>query len=192
MNRKPNENIAKFVIPTAIAFWLAGIVVFREGVPSWVQVVAGVTMAAGIAGLVGFLLLRQSGWGELVRRFPAGGEKPRAWHTCPSAVMATVSMDSPDYVRSRVRLNFVLRAAADESALHLSTVPPFSLLLPPIRIPWSAVKSVRHFDASGWIAPASEPGMIFQLSYDPGYRGKFMEIEIAQPHCFLQLPAMAR
>jgi len=192
MKRKPLGDIAKFVIPAAIAFWLAEIVVFREGVPSWVQVVAGVAMVAGVAGLVGFLLLRQSGWAELARRFPAGDEKPRAWRTCPSAVMATVSMDSPDYVRRRVRLNFVLRAAADEIALHLSTAPPFSLLLPPMRIPWSAVKSLRHFDASGWIAPASEQGTFFQLSYDPGYRGKFMEIEIAEPRCFLQLPAMAR
>lgn len=188
MSGTARNDIAKAVIPAVIAMWLLSMFVFRDGVPGWVQALAGAAMGIAIAGLIAFLLLRQTGWHALARHFPAGGARPPAWRVLASAVMAPVGMEDPDYVRSRVRLVFVLRAGMDEQALYLR-IPA---LLPPMRIPWSAMTRIRYFDASGWVAPTSEPGSFFQLAYDPGYRGKFMEIEIAEPRCFIQVPAMGR
>jgi hypothetical protein len=103
--------------------------------------------------------------------------------------MSSVSLDDPKHVRRRVRLNFILRIASDEEALYLAAPAIVGLLLPPIRIPWSEFSAARFFDASGWVRPPSEPGTFFQLFYDPGYTGKFVELEISEPKYFLQLPA---
>jgi hypothetical protein len=78
---------------------------------------------------------------------------------------------------------------SDEHALRISAPAIAGLLFPPIRIPWPAIASARMFDASGWIKPPSAPGTVFQAMYDPGYTGTFVEIEIAEPRYFLQLPA---
>jgi hypothetical protein len=49
------------VISTAIGFWLLSIAVFREGVPHRLQTAIAVGMFLFIVGLVGFLIVGQSG-----------------------------------------------------------------------------------------------------------------------------------
>lgn len=189
MNARPGSDIAKFVIPAAIGLWLVGVLVSQARVPAWLQAAAVVAVIVLIFGLVGFLILRQSGWRDLARRHPAQGARAAAWKTCRTAVMSSVSRDSPHYVRQRMRLHFIVRVDADESALHLSAPPVLDLLLPPISIAWPAIAGMQRFEASGRIAPMREPGSFFNFLYDPGYVGSFVEIEIAEPKRFLQIPA---
>ena len=189
MDRKPAPDIAKVVIPLALGVWLVGIFAFRTGVPDWAKVTIAFAMAALIAFVVGFLILGQSGWRQLARAYPANPPLSGPWTVCPTAVMSQVSVEDPQHARRRVRLNFILRTGCDANALHISAPALVSALLPPIRIPWSAIARARYFDAPGWIVPASNPGTLLQVAYDPGYKGKFLEIEIAQPNYFLQLPA---
>ena len=73
---KPTGDLAKFIIPSAIGLWLVSLVTFKGGAPAWAQVAVGVAMFAFIAGLVGFLILGQSGWRELARRYPDAAPPP--------------------------------------------------------------------------------------------------------------------
>lgn len=188
MNRKPSPDIAKVVIPLVIGLWLVAIFVFRPGVPGWAQTAIAFAMAAVIVFVVAFLLLGQSGWRQLAHAYPAKPPLAGSWMVCPTAVMSQVSVDDLEHVRRRVRLNFILRTGCDENALYFSAPVIVSALLPPIRIPWSAIAKARFFDAPGW-TPTSNPGALVQLTYDPGYKGKFLEIEIGEPNYFLQVPA---
>lgn len=43
------------------------------------------------------------------------------------------------------------------------------------------------FEAPGWLLPMSESGTLLNVAYDPGYTGKFIEIEVDPP--VIQLPA---
>jgi hypothetical protein len=183
------EDNAKMIIPAAIGLWLVALLVFNNKVPGWLQVVAGLAIFLFIAWLVAFLFLRQSGWHQLARKYPANPPLAGTWKTCPSAVMAAVSLDSPEYERHKVRLNFIVRVGSNDEALYVSTLPILRALLPPMRIPWSAMTSARYFDASGWVKAPRDPGTLLQLTYDPGYKGQFVEIEIAEPKIFLQIPA---
>jgi hypothetical protein len=188
LNRKPSPEIAKVVIPLAIGLWLVGIFAFRPGVPGWAKVAIAFAMAAAILFVVGFLFIGQSGWRKLAQAYPAKPPLPASWTVCPTAIMSQVSVEDPEHVRRRVRLNFILRTGCDANALYISARPIVSALLPTIRIPWSAIASARFFAAPGW-TPTSNPGTLVQLTYDPGYKGRFVEIEIGEPHYFLQLPA---
>jgi hypothetical protein len=186
--RRGTDN-AKFIIPAAIGLWLVSILVFSDRVPGWVEVAAGLAMILFIAWLVAFLILRQSGWHDLARAYPARPPLAGTWQTCRTAVMAGVSLDSPEYERRKVRFNFIVRVGCDDQALYVSALPILRPLLPPMRIPWSAMANARYFDASGWVNAPRDPGALLQLTYDPGYKGQFVEIEVTQPKIFLQLPA---
>jgi hypothetical protein len=139
--------------------------------------------------VIGYLFVKQTGWRELARKYPASPPLRGPWNTCPTAVMATVELGGAEYERRKVRLNFIVRVGVDDQALYVSAMWFFAPLLPPIRLPWSAIARVRYFDPSGWYKYTPNPGMVFQLNYDPGYAGQFAEIQIAEPTAFLQLPA---
>jgi hypothetical protein len=185
---RPVDN-AKIIIPAAIAMTLVAPLVFSDRVPGWLQAVAGVAMFLAIAGLVAFLFLRQSAWRELARTYPVTRPLTGNWKTCPSAVMAAVSLEDPEYERRKVRLNFIMRVGSDDEALYVSARPILRALLPPMRMPWSAIARARYFDAPGWVKAPRDPGTVVQVAYDPGYRGRFVEIEVTEPSVFLQLPA---
>jgi hypothetical protein len=180
---------AKFIIPAAVALWLLATLVSRDGVPGWLKGLAGVAMVVSIAGLVAFLFLRQSGWRELARRYPAvPALAADRWRTCRTAVLSRVGLDQPAYERSKVRLSFILRVGSDDQALYVSAISFLRALLPPLRLPWNAIARVRYFDPAGWVQPVRSPGALLQLTYDPGYTGHFVEIEVAEPTVFVQLP----
>ncbi|HEX7052571.1 MAG TPA: hypothetical protein VF211_01400 [Burkholderiales bacterium] len=189
MKRAGGADIARFVIPAAIGVWLVGIVISREGVPGWVRVAAGVATAAFILALLGFLLVRQSGWRELARRYPGDRLRAASWRSCRTAILSRVGRAHPAFRRSRLVLRFLVRVDADERALHLSLPWPVALVLPPISIPWSQVAAIERFEPPGWMPPQGEAGTVANVLYDPGYRGGFFEIEVAEPTWFLQLPA---
>ena len=180
---------AKFIIPAVLALWLVSTLLTHKGVPGWLKGIAGVAMVVAIVGLIAFLFQRQSGWRELAPRYPAVPTLATdRWRTCRTAVLSRVALDQPGYERSKVRLSFIVRVGSDDQALYLSAISPFRLLLPPIRLPWPALARVRYFDPAGWVQPARDRGALLQLTYDPGYTGHFVEIEIAEPTVFVQLP----
>lgn len=188
MNAKSGNDVAKVVIPAVIVVWLVGSLISGEGVPGWVVAIAAVAFALFIPALVAVLIMRQTGWREIARRYPGNSAGVPAWKTCRTAIMSTVSRDSPDHRQRSMRLHFILRVAADEHALHLSAPPVLDLLFPRISIPWAAIAETRRFEASGSIPAQSNPGSLVNVAYDPGYRGSFVEIELADPEWFLQLP----
>jgi hypothetical protein len=147
-----------------------------------------VATVAAIPLLVAFLFVQKSGWRDLASAYPGGPRSPAGWNTCRTAIFSTVPMDHPAYRRSQVRFVFIVRVKSDAEALHVTTIAPFTLLLPPIRLPWSAIAGVRYFDPSGQDAYAPGAGPVFQLNYDPGYTGHFLEAQIRDPAAFIQLP----
>lgn len=181
----------KFIIPTAIALWLLMPVVFAPGRPGWVSALAGVAFFLLIAGLVGFLMLRQTAWHELARKYPARVPVPGPWRACRTAVVARVPLDDPAYERQKVRLVNILRVATTPDALNLAAILPFRPLLPALQIPWSAIVQARVLDASGWVSGPRDPGALVQVTYDPGYKGEFIELQLREPEVFIQLPAPA-
>jgi hypothetical protein len=153
---------------------------------------SGIGEFAGVVILIGYLLSSQSGWRRLARRYRAAPPFAGVWRRCRAAVMSTEALDSPGYRAHRVRLDFVLRVGVDAEALFVSAMPLFAPLFPPVRIPWQAIARVRYFDPSGWYSgPQRASGFVFQLTYDPGYTGHFVEIEVAEPRTFLQVPVAA-
>lgn len=187
-----NRN-AKLIIPLALAAWLGGIVLSREGVPAWLKAIFVVAFAIAVPVVV-FYLFGEAGWRQLARRFRAAEPWPGEWQRCPTGQMALVGVDHPDF--RKVKMRFVggsLSVATSAEALHLSTMfsglPILSQFFPRLQIPWSAVSRAREFEAPGWFAPGSEPGMLLQAAYDPNYTGKFIELEIGEPTVFVQVPA---
>ena len=180
---------AKFIIPAVLALWLVSTLLTNKNVPGWLKGLTGVAMGVAIVGLVGFLFLRQSGWRELARRYPAvPALAAERWRTCRTAVLSRVGLDQPAYERSKVRLSFILRVGSDDQALYLSAISFLRPLLPPLRLPWNAIARVRYFDPAGWVRQVRDRGALLQLTYDPGYTGHFVEIEVAEPTVFVQLP----
>lgn len=181
----------KFIIPTAIGLWLLLPRVLESNLPPWAKVSVCVAAALLIAGLVGFLLVRQTAWFDLAQRYPARLPVSEPWRWCRTAVLSRAALDAPTYEQEKVRLHSILRVAATHDALNLAAIPVFRPLIPPVQIPWSAIAHARAFDGSGWIQPPSNPGAFFQLSYDPGSKGRFAELELTDPRLFIQLPAEA-
>ena len=179
----------KFIIPAAIAAWLPMPVAFAPGRPGWVYVASGIAFFLLVVGLVGFLMLRQTAWHELARRYPARVPVPGPWRACRTVVVARVPLDDPAYERQKVRLVGILRVATTPDALNLAAIPPLRPLVPPLQIPWSAFLRARVLDASGWVRGPQEPGALVQLTYDPGYTGEFVELQVREPEVFIQLPA---
>lgn len=192
MKHDPNRN-AKVIIPLAVAAWLGGIVVFRKGVPAIFEVLFVVGFAIAIPVVV-FHLIGEAGWRALARRYRAPAPFSGAWKACATGQMALVSVDHPEF--HKVKMRFVggsLRVATTAEALHLSTMvsglPVFRWFFPSLQIPWTAVSKAHAFEAPGWFTPASEPGTLLQVAYDPNYTGKFIEMEVGDAPVFIQLPA---
>jgi len=187
-----NKN-AKVIVPLAIAAWLAGIVVFKGGVGAAFEVVFFVAFVIAVPCVV-FYLIGESGWRRLAQRFRATEPYSGEWQLCATGQMALVNVDHADF--HKVKMRFVggsLRVATTPEALHLTTMasglPVLRWFFPSLQIPWAAVSKAHAFEAPGWFTPASEPGMLLQIAYDPNYTGKFIEMEIGEPPVFIQLPA---
>jgi hypothetical protein len=109
--------------------------------------------------------------------------------------MALVSVDHPDFARTKMRfVGGTLRVAVTDAGLGLATpvsrVPGLSLVFPTLFVPWPATTSAREFEAPGWFRPPSNPGVLLQAGYDPNYTGTFVELEIGTPPVFIQLPEL--
>jgi hypothetical protein len=181
----------KFIIPTAFGLWLLMPIAFSPGRPAWFYVAVGVGCFILIGGLVAYLILRNSGWIELARRYPTQQSPPGPWRNCRTVVMALVPLDDPGFEQAKVRWVSILRAATTDESFHLAPIPPLRPLLPALEIPWTAVQQARPFDARGWVRGPQEPEALIQLNYDPGYTGAFVELELREPTVFLQLPLAA-
>jgi hypothetical protein len=179
---------AKFIIPTAIVFWLVTPLFISLNLPGWVNGLGVIASILFIAGLVAFLMARQTAWHALAEQYPVKLPVNGPWKTCRTAVIARVGVDDPTYEQQKVRLVFVLRLALGPNALNLAVIPVFRALAPPVQIPWSAIARARILDASGWVRAPSDPGAAFQLTYDPGYKGQFVELQVREPQVFIQLP----
>ncbi|HLF04985.1 MAG TPA: hypothetical protein VI855_07185 [Dehalococcoidia bacterium] len=187
-----NRN-AKVIVPLAIAAWLGGMLVFRDGVPAVFEVAFGVAFAVTIPVVV-FYLIGETGWRALAKRYRASVPFSGDWQLCATGQMALVSVDNPEF--HKVKMRFVggsLRVATTPDALHLTTMvsgfPVLGWFFPRLRIPWEAVSKARAFEAPGWFAPLRDPGILLQAAYDPNYTGKFIEMEVGEAPVFIQLPA---
>jgi hypothetical protein len=192
MKYDPNRN-AKVIIPLVLAAWLGDILVFREGVPAVFEVVYVAAFAIAVPVVV-FFLIGEAGWRALAKRYRATVLFAGTWTLCPTGQMALVSVDHPEF--HKVKMRFVggsLRVATTADALHLTTLvsglPVLRWFFPTLQIPWAAVSKAHAFEAPGWFTPASEPGTLLQVAYDPNYTGKFIEMEVGDPSVFIQLPA---
>jgi len=186
-----NRN-ARLIIPTVLIFWLLSLVVFTPRTPEWIEGLFGFGFVLAILLLV-FYLMAETGWRALARNYPAIVPFTGIWQTCPTGHMAPVSVSDPEYERRKGRFVGALRIGTTTEMLYLSTffsqIPLLKQFFPPLQIPWSAVTQARLYDAPGWVAPPSKPGTLVQITYDPGYTGKFVEIQVGQPPVFIQLPA---
>jgi hypothetical protein len=187
----PNKN-ARVIIPLALAFWLGAIVLDQTDAPKEIFVAFAVCFAVATP-LVVFYLMAEAGWSTLARRFrqiaPFNGD----WRQCPTAYMALVSMDDPDYQSSKMGFISTLRVGTTSEALYLSMlfskIPILGLFFPNVQIPWSTVRKARAFDAPGFFSANLSPGALVQVNYDPNYTGTYIELEIGEPPVFLQLSA---
>lgn len=187
-----NKN-AKVIIPFALATWLISALLTREGTPEVARGAFAIAFAVAVP-LIVFYLMADLGWRTLATRYRARMRFTGAWRPYPTAAMAHVSVDDPEYRRNQMRfLGGTLRLGTSDEALHLSMlfskVPLLGRFFPEVRIPWSAVTSARTYEAPGWFTPASSPGALVQAAYDPNYRGRFVELVVGEPPVFLQLPA---
>jgi hypothetical protein len=186
-----NRN-ARLVIPLAVGVWLLAVAATFPELPGALrrsaEIASIVAVMVGVPLVIGYLM-GDAGWLMLREQFPPVGPFRGQWQPCPTAQMARVPMDHPDFRSSRLRLTSMLRVGVTEDALHLGTwffwYPWVTSLL---QIPWSAVRSWRPFDAPGWVDASRDPGALVQATYDPGYRGPFVELEIGEPPVYLQLP----
>ncbi len=187
MARKTFDN-SKFILPFVSIVFLSVLAAQYVRFPTFLIIVAGVAFAAGVLCLIAYLFVRQTGWRDLWHKYPAARTMTDASQTCRTAILATVGLDDPNYRRSKVRLNFIVRVRSDDQALYVSAIRLFALLFPPVRVPWAAIAKVKYFDPSGWYTYSGKAGFAFQLNYDPGYAEQFVEIQIAEPTTFIQLP----
>jgi len=192
MKFDPNRN-AKVIVPLAIAAWLGGILVSRDGVPAAFEVAFTIAFAAAIPVAV-FYLIGEAGWRALAKRYRASVPFSGDWQPCATGQMARVSVDHPEFQKAKMRfVGGSLRVATTADALHLSTMvsglPVLRWFFPSLQIPWTAVSKAHAFEAPGWYSPPREPGTLMQVAYDPNYTGKFIEMEVGDPPVFIQLPA---
>ncbi len=190
MQKVSNKN-AKVIIPVAIVAWLLAIAVFVGEAPRLIQGVYVVAFAIGVPVMV-FYLMAETGWRALAKSYREIVPFAGPWKLAATGQMALVSVHHPDF--QRIKMRFVggsLRVGTTADALYLSTLfprlPVLRWFFPTLQIPWSAVSKAHAFEAPGWFGPASEPGTLLQVAYDPNYTGKFIEMEIGEPPVFLQL-----
>jgi hypothetical protein len=157
--------------------------------PEWIsRAILGTGLFVATFGLVLVLFVRQSRWRRLSARYPASPAFTGTWRTCRTSIVSPVALGESGYRQNKVVFIFAMRVGADEQALYLSGASVFRLLLPPVRVPWSAIVRVRHFEANAWTDRPQALHTV-QFVYDPGYSGPFVELEVADPHLFIQLPA---
>lgn len=185
------NKIPRIVIPLALLGWAGGVLATQVDSPL-VTVIWVVTLAV-VTPVAVFYLLAEQGWSTLARRFRSRQRYNGPWQTIPSAGVSLVSTESLQYAKQRVRLAGALRIATSDDALHLSLlfgrIPILGLFFPDLRIPWQDVTSARPYEAPGWVTPTSQPGALLQATYDPNYKGTFVELTAGQPPVFIQLPA---
>lgn len=187
-----NRN-AKVIIPLAVAAWLGGILLSREGVPPIFEVVFFVAFAIAVPVVV-FYLIGETGWRALAKLYGTTEPDRIERQPCATGQMALVSVDHPEFHQAKMRfVGGSLLVATTADALHLATMvsalPVLRWFFPSLKIPWAAITKAHAFEAPGWFAPPSEPGTLLQVAYDPNYTGKFIEMEIGDPTVFIQLPA---
>lgn len=185
-----NKN-AKVIIPTAIAAWLLFGIVFKSGTPPLVEAVLAVGFFLGIAVMV-FYLMAEEGWSTLAKRYRSSTAFIGSWQPCPTAQMAMVGVNDPEFQRKRLRLIGTLRVATTPEALHLSMlfskIPLLGRFFPDVQIPWPAIVAARTYTAPGWVGGNQGSGALLQANYDPNYTGTFVELEAGEPPVFIQLP----
>ncbi len=151
------------------------------------DVLLGFLAVGAVASLVLVLFVNQSRWRQLLARYPAVPPFAGPWRRCRTTIVSRVALGEPGYRRHKVVFIFAMQVGADPQGLYLSGASVFRLLLPPIRLPWSAIVRVRHFEANAWNDRPPSLHTV-QFVYDPGYSGPFVEIEVADPKTFIQLP----
>lgn len=180
----------RVVIPLAAAVWLAFVTISVVGAPPFVLATA-IGVAGVVIPVVVAYLITDSGWRQLSARFRARIPYLGDWTTVRTAHMSRVPSDHSAYAEGKMRFLGTLRVAARDEGLHLSThfsrVPLLGLFFPRLHIPWSEVASARAFQAPGWVS--QNRGAAAQATYDLGYRGEFIELQIGDPPVYLQLPA---
>ena len=186
-----NKN-AKVIIPFVLVTWLISIALIQDGTPEVAKVAFAIAFAVAVP-LIVFYLMAETGWSALARRYRARESFNGQWRPYPTAVMAHVSIDDPDFPRRQMRfVGGTLRLGTTAEALHLSMlfskIPLLGRFFPDVGIPWSAVTSARTFEAPGWFRPPSQPGALVQGAYDPNYTGTFVELVVGEPPVFIQLP----
>lgn len=188
-----NKN-ARVIIPLAVGVWLLGILAFAAGLPSAVEAaltVALIGVMFFVVPVLVFYLIAETGWSALSRQFRAREPYGGQWVTCPTGMMALVSVHSEEFQRSKARFASVLRVGTTDGALYLSTlftrIPVMSLFFPVVAVPWRDVTRATRYEAPGWVSARSSPGAV-SATYDPNYTGEFVELEIGEPRVFIQLP----
>ncbi len=186
------DRNARVIIPLAIGAWLLAIVVSRPETPDVLRALFVIAFAVTIPVVV-FSLMARSGWSTLAARHRSAAPYAGVWRRYPTAIISDVSVDTPDFRARQFRLFSALRVATTDDALHLSMlfskVPLLGGMFPELRIPWSAVRTARTYEAPGWYPPQRQPGTLAQAAYDPNYTGTFVELAVGEPPIFLQLPA---
>lgn len=187
-----NKN-AKVIIPFVLVVWVASLFLLRPGTPVVVVAVFIGAMVIAIPVMV-FYLMAEMGWSTLARKFHADGSFDGPWRAAATAQMANVSVFNPTFMRNKLRLvGGTLRLGTTSTALHLSMlfskIPILGRFFPDVEIPWSEVTTATTFEAPGWFKPASQPGTILQVAYDPNYTGTFVELVVGEPPVFIQLSA---
>lgn len=178
----------RLIIGAAIGIWLIGLLI-TDKTPGWVVAVFGVFAFFGIAGLVAYLMTRGSGWQALAKKYPDetpaySGELRR----CRTFQMAAADPEQNPGTRFS---GGIVSVGSTGEALYLVMPSVVRFLFPSIRLPWSAIASAKPFEAPGWVKPMVESGAVFQATYDPGYRGEFVELETTAPKTCIRLPLYA-
>jgi len=142
-----------------------------------------------VLGIVFYGIARSTGWPNLVKSYRQKTAFTGDWFICRTCHMSHWPVTDPTSRTHVTRLNFVIRVGTTADYLYLSTLPVLNLLVPTLQIPWSAIIQARSFTPPGWTDSLRGAGTVFQITYDPGYTGAFLELEIADTGVFLQLPA---
>ncbi len=182
----------RIIIPFAIGIWLLSFVLLDKHTPDWIQGLFIFALALAIPYVV-LICFAETGWKTLARQYLARVPFAGTWTLCRTFQMAPVSIDDPDYDRLKARFIGTLRVGIADDAMFVSTIfsniPILRRVFPALRIPWEAVSSASFFEAPGWVRAGTGSGALVQATYDPGFKGRFLELKVGEPPVFLQMPA---
>jgi hypothetical protein len=156
--------------------------------PEWIEYLFGVVFAVTIVGLIVFALVSGTGWRALATAYPERTPYSGEWYYCRTFQMIALHSGEPFSARFS---GSIVAVGTTSSALYISMPRIVSFLLPTIELPWTAIESAKPFEAPGWVNPIAKPGMIFQVEYDPGFRGEFVELETKEPKVVIRLSMQA-